>query len=57
MPDGKLRRNPASRREMALHARRDILAAQLRMALDKERGRVTPEAVTRLAQLELPSLK
>ena len=56
-PDGKLRTDPASRREMALHVRRNILAAQLRVALDKERGRVTPEAVTRLAQMELPSLK
>jgi hypothetical protein len=56
-PDGKLRTDRASRRELALHVRRNILAAQLRVALDKERGRVTPEAVTRLAQMELPSLK
>ncbi|MCX2748388.1 hypothetical protein OOZ51_11240 [Arthrobacter sp. MI7-26] len=56
-PDGKLRRDPASRREMALYLRRNILAAQLRLALDKERGRVTPEAVKRLAQMELPSLR
>jgi hypothetical protein len=42
---------------MALHVRRNILAAQLRVALDKERGRVTPEAVKRLAQLKLPELK
>jgi hypothetical protein len=56
-PDGKLRADPASRREMALHVRRNILAAQLRVALDKERGRVTPEAVKRLAQLKLPELK
>jgi hypothetical protein len=56
-PDGKLRTDPASRREMALHVRRNILAAQLRVALDKERGRVTPEAVARLAQLELPELE
>lgn len=55
-PDGKLRRDPASRRELALHVRRNILAAQLRVALDKERGRATPEAVTRLAQRELPKL-
>jgi hypothetical protein len=56
-PDGKLRTDPGSRREMALHVRRNILAAQLRVALDKERGRVTPEAVKRLAQMELPSLR
>jgi hypothetical protein len=56
-PDGKLRTDPASRIEMALHVRRNILAAQLSVALDKERGRVTPEAVTRLAQLELPDLE
>ena len=56
-PDGKLRTDPASRREMALHVRRNILAAQLRVALDKERGRVTPDAVKRLAQLELPELE
>ncbi|WP_437771378.1 hypothetical protein [Arthrobacter sp. KNU40] len=56
-PGGKLRRDPASRREMALHVRRNILAAQLRVALDKERGRLTPEAVKRLAQMELPPLR
>ena len=56
-PDGKLRTDPASRRVMALHVRRNILAAQLRVALEKERGRVTPEAVKRLAQLELPELE
>jgi hypothetical protein len=56
-PDGKLRTDPASRRVLAMHIRRNILAAQLRVALDKERGRVTPEAVTRLAQMELPSLR
>jgi hypothetical protein len=56
-PDGKLRTDPASRRVLAMHVRRNILAAQLRVALDKERGRVTPEAVTRLAQMELPSLR
>lgn len=55
-PDGKLRRDPEAQRELALHVRRNILAAQLRVALDKERGRVTPEAVTRLAQMELPTL-
>ena len=55
-PDGKLRTDPASRRELAIHVRRNVLAAQLRVALDKERGRVTPEAVTRLSQLELPPL-
>lgn len=55
-PDGELRKDPAARKELALHVRRNILAAQLRVALDKERGRVTPEAVTRLAQMEIPSL-
>jgi hypothetical protein len=42
---------------LALHIRRNILAAQLRVALDKERGRPTPEAVKRLAQRKLPTLK
>lgn len=55
-PDGKLRRDPEARREMAIHVRRNILAAQLRVALDEERGRPTPEAVKRLAQRKLPSL-
>lgn len=55
-PDGTLRRDPEARRELALHIRRNILAAQLRVALDKERGRPTPEAVKRLAQRKLPSL-
>lgn len=54
--DGKLRTDPASRREMALHVRRNILAAQLRVALDEARGRPTPEAVKRLAQRKLPTL-
>lgn len=56
-PDGSLRTDPAPRREMALHVRRNILAAQLRVALDDSRGRQTPEAVKRLAQMELPALK
>jgi hypothetical protein len=54
--DGKLRRDPEARRELALHVRRNILAAQLRVALDEQRGRPTPEAVKRLAQRELPTL-
>lgn len=37
-PDGL-----ASRREMALYLRRTIRAAQLRVALDEDRGRPTPE--------------
>jgi hypothetical protein len=55
-PEGKLRRDPEARRELALHVRRNILAAQLRVALDEARGRPTPEAVKRLAQRELPTL-
>ena len=56
-PEGKLRRDPEARRKLALHIRRNILAAQLRVVLDKERGRPTPEAVKRLAQRELPTLE
>lgn len=56
-PDGKLRRDPEARKEIGLHARRNILAAQLRVALDEERGRPTPEAVKRLAQRKLPELE
>ena len=56
-PDGKLRTDPESRRVLAMHVRRNILAAQLRVTLDKQRGRATPEAVTRLARLELPPLR
>ena len=56
-PEGRLRTDPASRREMALYLRRTIRAAQLRVALDEGRGRPTPEAVRRLAQTELPSLR
>ncbi len=55
-PDGKLRRDPEARRELTLHVRRNILAAQLRVALDEQRGRPTPEAVKRLAQRKLPTL-
>lgn len=54
-PDGRLRTDPASRREMALYLRRNIRAAQLRVALDEQRGRPTPEAVGRLAQRKLPT--
>ena len=56
-PDGKLRRDPEARKELALHIRRNVLAAQLRVALDKERGRPTPEAVKRLAKRKLPTLE
>ncbi|SDL77330.1 hypothetical protein SAMN04487913_11478 [Arthrobacter sp. ok362] len=56
-PDGTLRRDPEARRELALHIRRNILAAQLRVALDEQRGRPTPEAVKRLAQRKLPALE
>jgi len=56
-PEGKIRRDPASRREMALYLRRGIRAAQLRVALDEQRGRPTPDAVKRLAQRELPPLR
>jgi hypothetical protein len=55
-PDGRLRRDPEARREMALYLRRGIRAAQLRVALDEQRGRPTPEAVKRLAQRKLPTL-
>lgn len=51
-PDGKLPRDPASRREMAQHLRRGIWAAQLRVALDEQRGRPTPDAVQRLVRRE-----
>jgi hypothetical protein len=55
-PDGKLRRDPEAQREMALYLRRGIRAAQLRVALDEQRGRPTPEAVKRLALRKLPTL-
>ncbi len=55
-PEGRLRTDPASRREMARYLRRTIRAAQLRVALDEDRGRPTPEAVKRLAQRKLPTL-
>lgn len=56
-PDGKLRTDPASRREVARYLRRGIRAAQLRVVLDAELGRPTPEAVKRLAQMRLPTLE
>jgi hypothetical protein len=56
LPDGKLRGDPASRREIARHVRRSIRAAQLRIVLDERQGRPTPEAVERLAQTKLPTL-
>jgi hypothetical protein len=56
-PGGKLRRDPEARREMALYFRRGIRAAQLRVVLDEQRGRPTPEAVKRLARRKLPELE
>lgn len=56
-PDGKLLKHSASRRELALYLCRSIRTAQLRVALDEARGRQTPEAVTRLAQLKFPELE
>lgn len=55
-PDGRLRADPDARRALAMHVRRNILAAQLRVGLDEARGRPTPEAVKRLAQTKLPAL-
>lgn len=55
-PDGKLRADPASQREIARHVRHSIRAAQLRIVLDERQGRPTPEAVKRLAQMGLPTL-
>lgn len=46
----------ASREAKAAEIRRGIRAAQLRVALDKSRGRKTPDAVVRLSNLELPAL-
>jgi hypothetical protein len=46
----------ADRRAQAMKIRRNILAAQLRVALDKERNRDTPEAVVRLSELPLPEV-
>lgn len=45
------RSRAAAREAQAMKIRRDILAAQLRVALDNERGRETPEAVVRLSKL------
>lgn len=49
---------PASddRKEKAIKIRRGILAADLRVKLDAERGRETPEAVVRLSKLDLPEI-
>lgn len=45
-----------SREGTILRIRRGIRSAQLRVALDGVRGRETPEAVVRLAQLTPPKL-
>jgi hypothetical protein len=55
-PDGKLRTDSEARREMALYLRRGIRVAQLRVVLDEQRDRPTPEAVKRLALRKLPDL-
>lgn len=54
--DGKLRKDPASRPQLARHVRRSIRAAELRIVLDERQGRPTPEAVERLSQTKLPLL-
>jgi hypothetical protein len=46
----------SAREAQAMKIRRGIRAAQLRVALDKERDRETPEAVVRLSNLELPEV-
>lgn len=56
-PDGRLQSDPEARREMARYIRQSIRAAQLRVALDAQRGRPTPEAVKRIAQRSLPKLE
>jgi hypothetical protein len=55
-PEGKVRTDRASRRELARYLRGRVRAARLRIALGEGRGRPTPEAVKRLAQRKLPTL-
>lgn len=45
-----------SREQTARRIRRNVRAAQLRVALDEARGRPTPPAVVQLAQLPMPPL-
>ncbi|MET3934874.1 hypothetical protein [Arthrobacter sp. OAP107] len=53
----RVTRSKVSAREaQAIKIRRGIRSAQLRVALDKERGRETPEAVIRLSNLKLPEV-
>ena len=54
-PTGELRTDPTSRKQIARILRDGIRAAQLRVALDEQRGRPTPEAVKRLAQRKPPT--
>ncbi|WP_156144197.1 hypothetical protein [Sinomonas humi] len=56
-PEGRLRKDPESRRETALYLRRSIRAVRLRVVLDEELGRPTPEAVKQLSRLKLPRLE
>lgn len=46
----------AAREDEAKELRRGIRAAQLRVALDKQRGRTTPAAVVRVANRKLPEV-
>lgn len=55
-PEGRLRTDPASREEVDGIVRRAIWAANLRVALDEQRGRATPSAVKRLAHNKFPAL-
>lgn len=55
-PTGKLRTDPTSRSQIARILRDGVRPAQLRVALDEQRGQPTPEAVKRLAQRKLPTL-
>lgn len=53
----RITRSKVTEREaQAVKIRRGIRAAQLRVALDKQRGRETPDAVVRLSNLKMPGI-
>lgn len=48
--------DPQRREEVLTELRREILAARLKVSLDKRRGRKTSEAVKFLSEMELPPI-
>lgn len=56
MPTTKTRYDGKTKAEMFHILRREILAARLKVTLDKQLGRLTSDTVRRLAAMDLPPI-